>query len=189
MSAIALCIDVVMRLKVLSSLALGLLLSACASGLEYEQHFPVAASYAIHGVDVSKYQGDIDWNAARDDGVKFAYIKATEGGDVVDDKFQQNWENARAAGIKRGAYHFVYWCRTPEEQIRWFTQNVPADADALPPVLDVELTPTSKTCPASFLSDAAAAGTAEAAAGVLPAAALFDMTLKRSQPNNKQAGK
>ncbi|MBL8587812.1 MAG: glycoside hydrolase family 25, partial [Methylobacteriaceae bacterium] len=39
-----------------------------------------------------------------------------------------------------------YWCRPPQEQIDWFVRNVPRDPDALPPVLDVELTPTSRTC-------------------------------------------
>ena len=73
-----------------------------------------------------------------DSGVKFAWIKATEGGDHVDAKFQANWEAAKAVGIPRGAYHFVYWCRSPLEEVRWFEQNVPVEADALPPVLDVE---------------------------------------------------
>lgn len=43
-----------------------------------------SAEYAVHGVDVSKYQGNIDWEAAKDAGVAFAFIKATEGGDAAD---------------------------------------------------------------------------------------------------------
>jgi lysozyme len=78
--------------------------------------------------------------------VAFAFIKATEGGDNIDPKFQQNWEGAKAAGIPRGAYHFVYWCRPPHEEIAQFKRIAPADPDALPPVLDVEATPTSRTC-------------------------------------------
>ena len=46
----------------------------------------------------------------------------------------------------RGAYHFVYWCRQPHEEIGNFESIVPVEADALPPVLDVEATPTSRTC-------------------------------------------
>ncbi|GAC1329400.1 MAG: hypothetical protein NVSMB26_05660 [Beijerinckiaceae bacterium] len=105
-----------------------------------------AAEHAIHGIDVSKYQGDIDWQAVRDAGVRFAWIKATEGGDVTDSKFQANWEGARAAGIPRGAYHFAFWCRPWYEEINWFKKNVPVEPDALPPVLDVEATPQSKLC-------------------------------------------
>ena len=101
--------------------------------------------YPIHGIDVSKFQGDIDWNAVANSGVKFAWIKATEGGDQ-DARFQANWEGAKAAGIPHGAYHFVYWCRPPLEEIQIFEQNAPVEDDALPPVLDAEATPTSPTC-------------------------------------------
>jgi hypothetical protein len=48
--------------------------------------------------------------------------------------------------VPRGAYHFVYWCRPWQEEMAWFEQNVPVDPDALPPVLDVEATPESRTC-------------------------------------------
>ncbi len=107
---------------------------------------PFPHDFAIHGIDVSKYQGDIDWAQVKASGVKFAYIKATEGGDHVDGKFQQNWNGAKAAGLRRGAYHFVYWCRPWQEEMRNFAQTVPLDPDALPPVLDVEATPESKSC-------------------------------------------
>jgi lysozyme len=105
-----------------------------------------SAELSVHGIDVSKYQGYIDWMAVRDAGVEFAFIKATEGGDNVDPMFQRNWEGAKAAGIPRGAYHFVYWCRPPHEEIGHFESVAPAEPDALPPVLDVEATPTSRTC-------------------------------------------
>jgi lysozyme len=103
-------------------------------------HFPV------HGIDVSKYQGSIDWSAVRQSGTAFAYLKATEGGDMLDDRFEEHWNGAKAAGVPRGAYHFFYWCRPGIEQARWFIENVPRDAYALPPVLDVEWTPFSPTC-------------------------------------------
>ena len=48
--------------------------------------------------------------------------------------------------MPHGAYHFVYWCRPPLEEMANFEQNAPVENDALPPVLDVEATPTSKTC-------------------------------------------
>jgi lysozyme len=102
--------------------------------------------HPIRGIDVSKYQGDIDWQTVSSSGVRFAWIKATEGGDVVDSRFQANWEGARAAGVPRGAYHFMFWCRPWQEEVKWFEANVPVDPDALPPVLDVEATPQSKMC-------------------------------------------
>lgn len=114
--------------------------------MDYASDLPRPRDFPIHGIDVSKYQGDVDWPTVAQSGVKFAWIKATEGGDVVDPKFQANWEGAKAAGVARGAYHFMYWCRPPIEQVQWFEQNAPVEAEALPPVLDVEATPDSKTC-------------------------------------------
>jgi len=94
--------------------------------------------HAVHGVDVSRWQGDIDWPRLRSQGANFAYIKATDGGDHIDPMFRTNWNKAKEAGVKRGAYHFFYWCRVASEQADWFIRNVPRDPDALPPVIDVE---------------------------------------------------
>lgn len=93
---------------------------------------------AVHGVDVSRWQGDIDWARLRTQGANFAYIKATDGGDHLDPMFRKNWREAGEAGLRRGAYHFFYWCRTAGEQADWFIRNVPKVAGALPPVIDVE---------------------------------------------------
>ncbi|WP_426231749.1 glycoside hydrolase family 25 protein [Pararhizobium sp. DWP3-4] len=93
---------------------------------------------AVHGVDVSRWQGEMDWAKLRTQGANFAYIKATDGGDHLDPMFRTNWKRAKDAGLKRGAYHFFYWCRTAGEQADWFIRNVPRDPDALPPVIDVE---------------------------------------------------
>jgi lysozyme len=101
----------------------------------------------VQGIDVARYQGDIDWGAVRRAGIRFAYIKTTEGGDHVDPSFYRNWEGAAAAGVARGAYHFIYWCRTAAEQALWFTMAVPRDASALPPVLDLEWNGHSPSCP------------------------------------------
>ncbi|OJU50375.1 MAG: hypothetical protein BGO03_15650 [Mesorhizobium sp. 61-13] len=94
--------------------------------------------YAVHGVDVSRWQGDIDWAKLRSQGANFAFIKATDGGDHLDPMFMKNWRGADAAGIKRGAYHFFYWCRVASQQADWFIRNVPKVEGALPPVIDVE---------------------------------------------------
>ena len=134
--------------KVLAGAVSALALAGCAAsvGSLEESNFPHASDYTVHGIDVSKYQGLIDWERVRSSGVRFAWIKATEGGDHIDSRFAENWEGAKAAGVKRGAYHFVYWCRPWQEEMAFFEQVAPVERDALPPVLDVEATPTSKTC-------------------------------------------
>jgi len=106
----------------------------------------VPAHYSVHGVDVSRYQGNIDWPRASGSGVAFAFIKATEGVEIADPMFGTNWQQTASIGLPRGAYHFYYFCRTGADQARWFIQNVPQDASALPPVLDIEWT-HSRSCP------------------------------------------
>ncbi|HXZ15468.1 MAG TPA: GH25 family lysozyme [Roseiarcus sp.] len=132
------------------ALMLGALLAGCGGGAGPIDvaglNYPRPHDYPVHGIDVSKFQGAIDWNRVADSGVKFAWIKATEGGDHADERFQANWEGAKGAGVPHGAYHFVYWCRPPMEEMAFFEQNAPVEPDALPPVLDVEATPTSPTC-------------------------------------------
>lgn len=105
------------------------------------------AKFDVHGVDVSHWQSEIDWQKLRTQGANFAFIKATEGGKHVDRLFKHNWEATRKAGIPRGAYHFMYWCRNAEEQANWFIRHVPKEKGALPPVLDVEWHGNRKTCP------------------------------------------
>ena len=98
---------------------------------------PWAARY-VQGVDVSWHQGAIDWRALAADEVSFAYIKATEGGDHVDPRFAINWNNSRAAGLYRGAYHFFTLCQPGARQAANFIAIVPRVDDALPPALDLE---------------------------------------------------
>lgn len=117
------------------------------SDADFHEGVTRAHGKPIQGIDVSHWQGDIDWHEVRRAGTRFAFIKATEGGDHLDPKFHENWEGARRAGVPRGAYHFVYWCRPAHEQVLWFMLNVPDDPDALPPVLDVEWNHHSRTCP------------------------------------------
>ncbi|MFT4015284.1 MAG: GH25 family lysozyme [Paracoccus sp. (in: a-proteobacteria)] len=102
--------------------------------------------HQVHGIDISRYQGDVDWQTVRGSGVSFAFIKATEGGDWVDPNFRRYWYEAGAARIPRGAYHYFYFCRSGTQQAAWFIQNVPRERGAMPPVVDLEWTP-SKTCP------------------------------------------
>lgn len=101
---------------------------------------PQAALARLFGIDVSHYQGDIDWKRVQKAGVQFAFIKATEGESMVDDKFAANIKNSRALGIPCGAYHFFIPSVSVQAQVDNFCNAVgslqPGD---LPPVLDVEV--------------------------------------------------
>lgn len=102
--------------------------------------------HAVHGIDISRWQGNIDWNRVRGAGISFAFMKATEGGDHTDPNFMRYWREAGNARIPRGAYHYYYFCRSGAEQAQWFIRNVPLERGSLPPVLDIEWT-NSRSCP------------------------------------------
>ena len=99
---------------------------------------PWASVQYVQGVDVSAHQGRIDWDALARADVRFAYIKATEGGTFVDSRFAANWRDAARAGIRRGAYHRFTLCRSAAAQAANFIRTVPRAGDALPPAVDVE---------------------------------------------------
>ena len=104
------------------------------------------SDYAVHGTDTSKWQTLVDWRQAKASGISFTFIKATEGGDLLDTAFAKNFAASRAAGVPRSAYHFYYFCTKPEVQAAWFLKNVPNDPGAMPPVLDAEWNHISPTC-------------------------------------------
>lgn len=91
-----------------------------------------------YGVDVSNHQGEIDWARVARDDIEFAYIKATEGGDFVDEWFAENWAGAGEVGLARGAYHFFTLCTPGADQARNFLDTVPIDDTMLAPALDLE---------------------------------------------------
>jgi lysozyme len=103
-------------------------------------------SYPVQGIDAARFQKEVDWRSVAGAGIKFAFLKATEGGDLLDPAFKTNWRGAARAGIARGAYHFYYFCTAPDVQARWFIRNVPTTGRSLPPVLDLEWNPLSPTC-------------------------------------------
>lgn len=103
----------------------------------------IPANYAIHGIDVSKYQDRINWESVRNmevNGIRigFAFIKATEGIGNKDAQFNRNWRKAREAGLPRGAYHFFIASKSGKLQAENFIERVNLEAGDLPPVLDVE---------------------------------------------------
>lgn len=100
-----------------------------------------------YGIDVSAHQGVINWRKVAKDGIDFAYIKATEGGDFVDRQFKMNWQGAGEAGLDRGAYHFFTLCAPATTQARNFLAVAAPDAAALPPAVDLELAGNCKSRP------------------------------------------
>lgn len=112
--------------------------------VRYEEFgIDMPVNYPIHGIDVSKFQKNINWDAVEQMQVdkihiSFAFIKATEGITRQDASFPQNWQRAKKAGIIRGAYHFFYSTRDPLKQAINFHNVVQLESGDLPPVLDIE---------------------------------------------------
>lgn len=94
--------------------------------------------FPVRGIDVSHYQGNIDWRKVSGDDVKFVFIKATEADDLKDDRFLYNWENARDNKLLTGAYHFYSLAYPGKLQAQNFINTVPIEANQLPPVIDLE---------------------------------------------------
>ena len=103
----------------------------------------IPTNYKIHGIDVSSYQGTINWKKVknmREDSVhiSFAFIKATEGIVQVDPFFQRNWRGAPKAGIICGAYHYFRPKLSGKLQAMFFLQIVKTIKGNLPITVDVE---------------------------------------------------
>ena len=105
---------------------IGIGLSVCSAMVAaflflFFPHQPATAQeYPIKGFDVSHHQKDIEWNRISPQEFKFVYLKATEGGDFKDRKFQENWLKAREHGFLVGAYHFYRLCRDGNIQAQNF---------------------------------------------------------------------
>ena len=102
-------------------------------------------NYEVHGIDISHYQGKIDWellthNREAQFPIHFIFLKATEGGDHGDDTFTQNFGQARKYGFIRGAYHYFIPKTDARKQADFFIRTVQLAKGDLPPVLDVETT-------------------------------------------------
>ena len=99
---------------------------------------PDSVKYPIVGVDVSSYQGTIDWETLAAQDIRFAFIKATEGSSLIDACFEKNWTDASKTDLRIGAYHFFSFESSGETQADLFCGVVTSVDDMLPPVIDVE---------------------------------------------------
>lgn len=93
----------------------------------------------IPGIDVSHWQGAINWPAVKAAGKRYVFIKASEGTTYVDTSFTANWRGAKDAGLLRGAYHFFRPLQDAMRQADLFCRTVSLEATDLPPVLDLEV--------------------------------------------------
>jgi lysozyme len=95
----------------------------------------------LPGLDVSHYDGTINWVTVKGSGILWAYAKATEGLGYVDPTFPTHWAGMKAAGVVRGAYHFFHPDVNGKQQADFFLGTVgPIGATDLPPMLDWETT-------------------------------------------------
>ncbi len=105
----------------------------------------IPVNYSVHGIDVSRYQRNINWQLVKqmkvhEVGIQFCFIKATEGTSDEDPRFGRNWRQAGEMGIPRGAYHYLIPSADARLQARHFIRQVDLEPGDLPPVLDVEQT-------------------------------------------------
>ena len=106
--------------------------------------------YEIHGIDISHYQGKIDWEQLKNAMIKgcpvrFVIIKSTEGSSQLDENFRENFNQVRDFGFIRGVYHFWSNKSTAREQAYFFLDQVHLTDGDLPPVLDIEHKPADKS--------------------------------------------
>ncbi|MEM7184665.1 MAG: GH25 family lysozyme [Spirochaetota bacterium] len=118
-------------------------------------NYPDKDTFPVVGIDISHHQGKIDWQKAEGYGLSFVYIKATEGEDYQDPRFQENWQGAGSLSLAKGAYHFFTFCKSGEVQAKNFIATVPVVKDSLPHVVDLEFGGNCKARPskAKLLSE------------------------------------
>lgn len=92
----------------------------------------------VIGVDISWYQGDVNMDKLKAQGISFIYIKATEGASHTDHRFKENWLKASQSNLTRGAYHFFSFESSGKEQANHFIEVVGDLHGDLIPVVDVE---------------------------------------------------
>jgi lysozyme len=106
--------------------------------LYFSEYEPDRTRFPVRGIDVSHHQGAIDWTEVARDGVGFAYVKVSEGGDHRDRQFRRNIAEANRLGLPVGAYHYFTFCRPGADQANNFVEAVRPGVTQLPPVVDLE---------------------------------------------------
>lgn len=109
----------------------------------------IPKGHNVYGIDISHHQGNINWETfsnenPKESPISFIYMKASEGSDHKDTRFDYNWEKARKYGFTRGAYHYFSPYSTGLEQATMFTKTVKLEKGDLPPMIDVEEKPENR---------------------------------------------
>ncbi len=97
-------------------------------------------TYEVNGIDVSTWQGEMDWAKAASRGILFAYIRSTLGNYYVDAQFERNWEGANNVGLHVAPYIVVYPDVSGEKHFEYFQKHFKNKETRLPVALDVEVT-------------------------------------------------
>ncbi len=119
----------------------------CYGHKHYEICLP--SGYTVFGIDISRHQGNIDWEKFQAENppeapISFVYAKATEGSDFTDINFHDNFDAAREHGFMRGAYHYFSTKSSGLAQAQMFIRTVKLEKGDLPPMVDVEEKPGNK---------------------------------------------
>jgi len=122
--------------RITISLLLILFMAAC--GHYPATNNPMTQQTEIIGVDISKYQGEVDFKQLKAAGITYVFVKASEGNTYQDPLFARNFAQAKQAGLIVSAYHFYETNDAPNSQLENFTQLVTLSAGDLPPVVDIE---------------------------------------------------
>lgn len=112
----------------------------------------VLLNYQVLGIDLSHHQQVKDWQAVRKANVRFAYLKATEGLSVEDNKYSNYYDGAKKAGLRVGSYHFFIFERDAHKQARFFLTHLRYEKGDLPPVVDVEYESRNRRKPSNNAS-------------------------------------
>lgn len=113
-------------------------MASCTSDVPNNSQSISSNQHGVIGIDISKYQGKVDFEKVKDAGINYIFIRATEGITYQDPNFKTNFLSAQDAGITVGAYHFYETNDDPEDQLKNFTSLVTLKSGDLPPVIDIE---------------------------------------------------
>lgn len=138
--------------KIIAFSVLFLIIAAAVTGLLFYKgiiriNTPSEADYPVRGIDLSSYQGEVDWAVLSKQNIDFAFIKATEGSTHVDSNYKYNIENALKTDLRIGSYHFFSFESSGSQQADNFIKHVAKTENMLPPVVDIEFYADFKSNP------------------------------------------
>lgn len=121
----------------LKAIALLLIIAAGIYLPKYPTKVETDNSFLV-GIDVSHFQGQVDWNRVAEDGVNFVFIKASQGIHTVDPQYRRNWRETATHDLPRGVYHYLDPAVDPSLQAEHFTKTTGGEFGSFPPVIDIE---------------------------------------------------